>query len=72
MTLSEPKKHLRKLAYTNGRNGRLARLDKTRYKCIGRQMAYMNAAELLEQLDLPSPPDSIRPSTHLAPSRLTK
>jgi hypothetical protein len=51
VTLKELKKHLRGLARAAERYANGARLDKYRDRCIGRQMAYLNAAELLEQLD---------------------
>jgi len=52
MTIRELKKYLRRLAYHAEWSGNRARLEKTRYKCIGRQMAYQNAVELLELLEL--------------------
>ena len=52
MTIRELKKYLRRLAYHAEWYGNHARLDKTRYKCIGRAMAYQNAVELLELLEL--------------------
>ena len=60
MTLSELKKHFRLLAYQNGRKAKKARYDKTRDRCLGRQQAYENAADLLEQLDT-TPPSILGP-----------
>jgi hypothetical protein len=51
VTLRQLKKHLRLLAYQCGYHAGKHRLDKYRDRSIGRQMAYQNALELLEQLD---------------------
>lgn len=52
MTLLDLKKHFYHLAKQCRYRARHARYDKTRDRCIGRQMAYENAMELLEQLDM--------------------
>ena len=56
MTLKELKKHLYHLAYDAAWYAERARYEKTRQKCIGRRLAYLNVSELLEQLD----PDELR------------
>lgn len=51
MTLRELKKHLRRLEKQCGRWAKKHRFDKYRDRSTGRQMAYQNVLELLEQLD---------------------
>jgi hypothetical protein len=60
MTLRELKRHLRRLELQCGRQAGKHRFDKYRDRSIGRQMAYRNVLELLEQLD----PDEVRVKQH--------
>lgn len=56
MTLRELKKHIGRLEKQCGRWAAKHRFDKYRDRSIGRQMAYRNVLELLEQLD----PDELK------------
>jgi len=56
MTLTELKRQLRRMAYQCGYNAERCRYDSRRDRGLGRQEAFTEAAEMLEQLD----PDEVR------------